>query len=188
MTELPAAVEKSVEVENVVTSSSLGCNIDLDALNDDIEKAQYNAEQFPGLIYRSTDPQVTILVFRSGKLVCTGAKSMQQTEEVLDGLLETFDEIGLEYEDPSISVQNIVGVGNINEKLNLNAIAIAFGLEKTEYEPEQFPGVVYRMEEVSTVALLFGSGKIVITGGKEPDQITKGVEQVYSELTNYSLI
>lgn len=188
MSTLPDEIEETVQIENVVTSSDLGCNLDLEALSLDLPKSQYNVEQFPGLIYRSTDPKVTILVFRSGKIVCTGSQSIEKTKEALAGLLDEFDELGLEYDDPEVNVQNIVGVANLDEPLNLNAIAIGFGLENTEYEPEQFPGLVYRMEDHPTVALLFGSGKMVITGGKETTDVTGGVEQVYGKLQEFSLI
>lgn len=188
MSTLPEQIADTVHIENVVTSSDLGCNLDLAALNKDLPQAQYNVEQFPGLIYRSTDPKVTILVFRSGKVVCTGSQSIDRTKEALSDLLDTFDELGVQYDDPDVTVQNIVGVANLDEPLNLNAIAIGFGLEHTEYEPEQFPGLVYRMEDHPTVALLFGSGKMVITGGKDPADVTGGVERVYNELKEYSLI
>ncbi len=188
MSALPEQIKETVQIENVVTSSDLGCNLDLAALSKDLPKSQYNVEQFPGMIYRSEDPRVTILVFRSGKVVCTGSQSIDRTETALNGLLSQFDELGLEYDDPDITVQNIVGVANLDEPLNLNAIAIGFGLEQTEYEPEQFPGLVYRMNDHPTVALLFGSGKMVITGGKETDDVVSGVERVYTELQEFGLV
>jgi len=188
MTVLPDQIVESIQIENVVTSADMECNLDLAALHEDLDQSQYNVEQFPGLIYRSDDPKVTILVFRSGKIVCTGSQSYEGSKKALDVLLGKFDALGLEYSTPELTVQNIVGVADLGEVLNLNAIAIGFGLEKTEYEPEQFPGLVYRMEDQPTVALMFGSGKMVITGGKETDHVRVGVEHVYEKLQEYSLI
>ncbi len=188
MSTLPASIGDTIEVQNVVTSSDLQCDVDLDALSDDIPQSQYNVEQFPGLIYRSTDPKVTILLFRSGKIVCTGSQSLDRTEDALSGMLKELDDLWLEYSDPDIDVQNIVGVANLDKPLNLNAIAIGLGLENTEYEPEQFPGLVYRLEDHPTVVLLFGSGKMVITGGKSTADIETGVEHVYNELDNLALV
>lgn len=188
MNSLPAEIEETIAIENVVTSSDLGCNLDLENLSLDLQKSQYNVEQFPGLIYRSDEPKVTILVFRSGKVVCTGSQSIDNTTEGLDAFLSQLDDLGVEYGDVDIDVQNIVGVANLGQALNLNAIAIGLGLECTEYEPEQFPGLIYRMEDAPTVALLFGSGKMVMTGGKHPDHVTEGVKQVYDDLKGLSLI
>lgn len=188
MSTLPDHLAETVKIENVVTSSDLGCDLDLDALSEDLPEAQYNVEQFPGLIYRASDPKVTILVFRSGKIVCTGSQAVGEAEQALNDLLDTFDEIGLEYSNPEATVQNIVGVADLEEPLNLNAIAIGLGLGNTEYEPEQFPGLVYRMEDHPTVALLFGSGKMVITGGKKTADVDSGVARVYEELEEYNLI
>lgn len=188
MTTLPPEVEDSIQIENVVTSSDIGCNLDLAPLAADIPNAQYDASQFPGLVYRSNDPKVTILVFRSGQIVCTGSRSVDRSRTALDRLLGSFDDLGIEYDDPTISVQNIVGVANVDTPLNLNAIAIAFGLENTEYEPEQFPGLVYRLENHPTVALLFGSGKMVVTGGKSTEHVEESVEHVYGDLENFSLL
>lgn len=188
MPALPEQISETVKIENVVTSADLKCDLDLAALHEDLEDSQYNVEQFPGLIYRSIEPKVTILVFRSGKIVCTGSRAVKDSEKALDALLAQFDELGLEYTDPELTIQNIVGVGDIGSPLNLNAIAIGFGLENTEYEPEQFPGLVYRMEDKPTVALIFGSGKMVITGGKNPSDVEQGVSHVYQQLQEYSLL
>lgn len=177
-----------IEIQNVVTSCDLGCNIDLEALNEDLPNSQYSASQFPGLIYRSKNPKATILIFRSGKVVCTGAESVPDTENAFEELTTEFDELGLQYDDPTIDVQNIVASSDLGEKLNLNAIAIGLGLENTEYEPEQFPGLIYRNEELDTVTLLFGSGKIVVTGGTTNESVIKGTEMIRKELESLSLI
>lgn len=177
-----------IDVQNVVTSCDLGSNIDLEALAEDLPKSQYNASQFPGLIFRSQDPKATILIFRSGKVVCTGAKSVSATEEAFKVLTSEFDEIGLLYDEPAITVQNIVASSDLGEKLNLNAIAIGLGLENTEYEPEQFPGLIYRSENDETVTLLFGSGKIVVTGGTTNEAIVAATENTREELESLSLL
>jgi transcription initiation factor TFIID TATA-box-binding protein len=91
-------------------------------------------------------------------------------------------------EDPEITVQNIVTSADIGQSLNLNAIAIGLGLENIEYEPEQFPGLVYRIDDPDVVALLFGSGKLVVTGGKEPADATRAVERIVDRLTDLDLL
>jgi transcription initiation factor TFIID TATA-box-binding protein len=70
----------------------------------------------------------------------------------------------------------------------LNAIAIGLGLENIEYEPEQFPGLVYRISDPKVVVLLFGSGKLVVTGGRKPEDAANAVDQIVEELKNLSLL
>jgi transcription initiation factor TFIID TATA-box-binding protein len=188
MAALPTEVVDSIQVENVVTSSDLGCDLDLEPLSEDLSDSQYNFEQFPGLIYRTEEPRVTILVFRSGKVVCTGSRSYDWIEDALTQLLDEFNALGIDYTYPEMDIQNVVGMADLGSVLNLNAIAIGLGLENTEYEPEQFPGLVYRIEDLPTVGLLFGSGKVVVTGGKTTDDIRAGVEHIHAELDELALL
>lgn len=188
MSKTPKEITETITVENVVASTSTGRDLDLEALCMDMPESQFNPDNFPGLIYRSVDERVAALIFRSGKIVCTGADSIEQIHRVLTELEEKFDEIGLEHNDLEPTVQNVVGVADLGDNMNLNAIAIGLGLEETEYEPEQFPGLIYRGSDTNTVSLLFGSGKLVITGGKSTDNIEHGVEMMYSELDDLALM
>jgi len=91
-------------------------------------------------------------------------------------------------DDPEITVQNIVSSADLGVDLNLNAIAIGLGLENIEYEPEQFPGLVYRLDEPEVVALLFGSGKLVVTGGTEPADAEAAVDVITERLADLGLL
>jgi transcription initiation factor TFIID TATA-box-binding protein len=179
---------ENVQVENVVASTSLGQELDLEHLADDIPTAHYDPEQFPGLVYRTQDPKAATLVFRSGEVVTTGAKAINDIHEALDQVTEEISDLGVDIDsDPDVQVQNIVASADLGDQLNLNAIAIGLGLENVEYEPEQFPGLVYRMDDPEVVALLFGSGKAVITGGKETHQASAAVEIVQNRLDDLGL-
>ncbi len=90
--------------------------------------------------------------------------------------------------DPEVTIQNIVTSGDFGARLNLTAIAIGLGLEAVEYEPEQFPGLVYRLDEPDVVALLFGSGKLVITGGEQPSDAQAAIETVQTQLVELDLL
>ncbi|MFB9826219.1 TATA-box-binding protein [Halobaculum roseum] len=180
---------ESINIENVVASTGIEQELDLQTVAMDLEGADYDPEQFPGLVYRTADPKSAALIFRSGKIVCTGAKS---TDAVHEALHMVFDElraldIPIE-EDPEITVQNIVTSADLGKDLNLNAIAIGLGLENIEYEPEQFPGLVYRIDEPDVVALLFGSGKLVITGGTEPADAEAAVQVISDRLSDLGLL
>jgi transcription initiation factor TFIID TATA-box-binding protein len=181
--------KETINIENVVASTGIGQELDLQSVAMDLEGADYDPEQFPGLVYRTQNPKSAALIFRSGKIVCTGAKS---TDAVHESLHIVFDKLrALEIpvaDDPEITVQNIVTSADLGVSLNLNAIAIGLGLENIEYEPEQFPGLVYRLSEPSVVALLFGSGKLVITGGKEPSDAEEAVDNIVSRLDELGLL
>ena len=62
------------------------------------------------------------------------------------------------------------------------------GLENVEYEPEQFPGLVYRIKQPKVVVLIFSSGKLVITGGKSPEECEEGARIVRMQLENMGLL
>ncbi|XVH32928.1 TATA-box-binding protein [Haloferacaceae archaeon DSL9] len=179
----------TITIENVVASTGIGQELDLQSVAMDLEGADYDPEQFPGLVYRTQDPKSAALIFRSGKIVCTGAKSTDAVHESLHIVFDKLRELEIPIdEEPEITVQNIVTSADLGKSLNLNAIAIGLGLENIEYEPEQFPGLVYRLDEPSVVALLFGSGKLVITGGKAPTDAEAAVDVITERLESLGLL
>ena len=181
--------KKTIEIENVVASTAIGQELDLEQVTLDMEGADYDPDQFPGLVYRTQEPKTAALIFRSGKIVCTGAKSPEDVDKGLKIVFDKLRDLGIEVdEDPNIKVQNIVASADIGHDLNLNAIAIGLGLENIEYEPEQFPGLVYRLESPEVVVLLFGSGKLVVTGGEKPDDADKAVETIINQLEELDLL
>jgi transcription initiation factor TFIID TATA-box-binding protein len=180
---------KTIKIENVVASTAIGQEIDLKNLTIALEGADYDPERFPGLVYRTKDPKTAALIFRSGKIVCTGAKSIDDVGLGLKNLFKKMGEVGIKVEGtPDVKVQNIVASADLASVLNLNAIAIGLGLENIEYEPEQFPGLVYRIDKPKVVVLLFGSGKLVVTGGKQPKDAEDAVVRIVRELEGLALI
>ncbi len=176
-----------VKVENVVASVTLNQRIDLELITKNLENAEYEPEQFPGLVYHLTEPKAAALIFGSGKIVCTGTKSVEEAKRAIYKIIEDIKRAGIEINDePEITVQNIVATANLNAELNLDAIAIS--LDNTEYEPEQFPGLVYRMNDPKVVLLLFGSGKIVCTGAKSVEDAERAAENIYKTLKELGLI
>ena len=161
-----------MNIENVVASTYLGQELDLNRIEEALEGAEYNPQQFPGLVYRLKEPKTATLIFRSGKVVCTGAKCRDDVNTI----------------EPKIEVQNIVASSDLEQEINLHTVAITLGLEKVEYEPEQFPGLVYRLDDPKVVVLLFGSGKMVCTGAKVPEDVTRAVDKIAAELRAASLM
>jgi transcription initiation factor TFIID TATA-box-binding protein len=179
----------SIEIQNVVASTGIGQELDLEALAEDLPGSDFNPDNFPGLVYRTQEPKAAALIFRSGKIVCTGAKSIDDVHEALEIIFGKLRDLQIPVEEtPEITVQNIVSSADLGHTLNLNALAIGLGLEDVEYEPEQFPGLVYRMDEPDVVILLFGSGKIVITGGKQPEDAAEAVDVIVGRIDDLGLL
>ena len=163
-----------MNIENVVASTYLGQELDLNKIEDALEGAEYNPQQFPGLVYRLKEPKTATLIFRSGKVVCTGAKCREDVKVAISKVAKDLEKADVKITiEPKIEVQNIVASSDLEQEINLNTVAITLGLEKVEYEPEQFPGLVYRLDDPKVVVLLFGSGKMVCTGAKVPEDVTR---------------
>jgi transcription initiation factor TFIID TATA-box-binding protein len=176
-----------VVIENVVASTSLGQKFDLGLITVNLDRVEYEPEQFPGLVYHLDEPKAAALIFGSGKIVCTGAKSIEEAHLAIKKIVEKIREAGIEINsEPEVVIQNVVATANLNAELNLDAIAIA--LDNTEYEPEQFPGLVYRMQDPKVVLLLFGSGKIVCTGAKSVEDAKRATENVKATLKELGLL
>ncbi len=172
-----------VRIENVVASASLGAELDLQKIANALEEADYAPDRFPGLIYRLKEPGTAVLLFHSGKLVCTGGKSWRQIDRSVRIVSELVRKAGEKVPaHPKIQIQNIVATSDLGAELDLNAIAIALGLDRVEYEPEQFPGLVCRLEDPRVVVLLFGSGKLVCTGARRPVDIERAVGKITADL------
>ena len=179
----------TIKIENVVASTSIGIEINLKQVLLASEGADYDPERFPGLVYRTKDPKTAALIFRSGKIVCTGAKSIDDVYRGLENVFQSLRNIGIDVKGtPEIKVQNIVASADLHSVLNLNAIALGLGMENVEYEPEQFPGLVYRLSEPKVVVLLFGTGKLVVTGGRKPEDAADAVDHIVKELKSLSLL
>ena len=174
---------KEIEIVNIVVSSSLEKKIPLEKMAATLPNTEYNPEQFPGLVLRIKEPKTSALIFNSGKIVCTGARSLEAVEQSIVRIIEELKKIDIIIEiKPKIEVQNIVASGSIGMHLNLNTLAIK--LRNTEYEPEQFPGLVYKLKGTNATFLLFTNGKIVCTGTRCREDVDKAVEKLVENLNS----
>ncbi len=171
---------KIYKVQNIVASISLKTQIPLNKLKK-LQNTQYNPDQFPGLVLRLPDIHVTFLVFGSGKLVCTGGRSKEDIINAMGRLLKELRKINVNIRTKwKIEIQNIVASGDLNRPLDLNKIAYA--VDETEYNPEQFPGLVYKLSNSKITFLLFGTGKIVCTGAKNIAEIDDAIKILVSAI------
>ncbi|MEM3328977.1 MAG: TATA-box-binding protein [Saccharolobus sp.] len=176
-----------VNVENIVATVTLEQSLDLYAMERSIPNIEYDPDQFPGLIFRLEQPKVTALIFKSGKMVVTGAKSTEELIKAVKRIIKTFKKYGIKIAGkPKIQIQNIVASANLHVNVNLDKAA--FLLENNMYEPEQFPGLIFRMDDPRVVLLIFSSGKMVITGAKREEEVSKAVKRIYDKLTELDCV
>jgi len=132
---------------------------------------------------------VSILLFHSGKIVATGADAVEEAEDAVHTVFSTLEDLGVPIaDDYSVNIENIVTSAELGHRLNLNAVAIGLGVEEVEYEPEQFPGLIYRIEDPDVCVLLFGSGEVVVSGGSEEGQAEEAIATVEEELDTLGLL
>ena len=231
--------EERLTVVNVVASTRVAEELDLPDIAIQLN-CEYEPEQFPGVVYRVVDPKLAILMFRSGRAVCTGGKNQNNIEVGIEMMTRDLRAAGIEtwdLKDVEIEVQNMVatyslfypedydGVARMDDnntrvidtsdgiraatdeevadederirgiregeplaalprKLNLNNLTFHLPFDKVEYEPEQFPGLIYRLDYPKVVCLIFGSGKMVITGARAKAEILEAVQFIQDELAD----
>lgn len=165
------------EIVNIVASQRIALNLDINEIAYQLN-IDYEQEQFPGMVYRTVKPKVCVLLFRSGKAVATGAKSLDDIEIAFETLRQDLTDNGFEIWDSDACethLHNLVVTADYSDivgdsKLNLSSLMFYLPFDKTEYEPEQFPGLIYRIENPNVVFLIFSSGKCVITGAKDYEE------------------
>lgn len=173
--------KKHVEIVNIVVSSSLEHDIPLEKMAATLSNTEYNPEQFPGLVIRIKEPKTSALIFSSGKIVCTGARNLTDVRESINKIIKSLEKIKIKITiEPEINIQNMVAAGSIGMDLNLNQLTMK--LDNTEYEPEQFPGLVYKIPALKATFLLFSNGKIVCTGTKSEAEVHNAVDKLIDNL------
>jgi transcription initiation factor TFIID TATA-box-binding protein len=176
-----------INIQNVVASASLKQTFDLPTIVQAFPGVEYRPQQFPGLVYRLKKPKTATLIFSSGKMVCTGAKSERQSRKAVMTVVENLKKSGIVIAGkPEITIQNIVSSAILGGIIDLEKTT--YSLEKTMYEPEQFPGLIYRMNDPKIVFLLFTSGNIVITGAKKEEEVYRAVTILKKTLEEKELI
>ncbi len=173
--------KKEITIVNIVISSSLEKDIPLEKMAATLPNTEYNPEQFPGLVLRIKDPKTSALIFSSGKIVCTGARTMEQVDLSIQSIIKSLKKLNIHVTiKPKITVQNIVASGSIGMALNLNVLGLK--LPNTEYEPEQFPGLVHKLKGTNATFLLFSNGKIVCTGTKTEQEVNDATDMLIERL------
>jgi len=179
--------EAYISIENVVASATLNQRIDLNSIVRIFPGVEYRPEQFPGLVYRLKKPKTATLIFSSGKMVCTGAKSERLARKAIMKVVDELKRGGIVIlAKPEIQIQNIVASAGLGGRIDLEKTT--YSLKKTMYEPEQFPGLIYRMDDPKVVILIFASGKLVCTGAKKEAEVPRAIAKLQATLEEKGLI
>jgi transcription initiation factor TFIID TATA-box-binding protein len=177
----------SICIQNIVASAALNQRISLKSIVEKFPQAEYNPRVFPGLVFRLKKPKTATLIFETGKMVCTGAKSEKEAIRAVNKVTKELKSRGIQIANkPAITVQNIVASAALNGEIDLENVV--YKLKKVMYEPEQFPGAVYRMDEPKVVFLIFSAGKLVCVGAKREQDVYVAVDKLQGILEEKELI
>jgi transcription initiation factor TFIID TATA-box-binding protein len=176
-----------IKIQNVVATATLNQKVDLNAVVKSYPGVEYRPERFPGLVFRLKRPKTATLIFNSGKMVCTGAKSEKESRRAVMNVIKELKKGGIIIiSKPELKIQNIVASVSLGGRVDLE-LAVSM-LVKTMYEPEQFPGLIYRMDEPKVVILIFASGNLVCTGAKKEQDVYDAVHKLHESLEEQNLI
>ncbi|MEE6494167.1 hypothetical protein FKM82_017036 [Ascaphus truei] len=172
------------QLQNIVSTVNLACKLDLKKIALQARNAEYNPKRFAAVIMRIRDPRTTALIFSSGKMVCTGAKSEEQSRLAARKYARVVQKLGFPAKFLDFKIQNMVGSCDVRFPIRLEGLVLTHQ-QFSSYEPELFPGLIYRMVKPRIVLLIFVSGKVVLTGAKERSEIYEAFENIYPILKGF---
>ena len=184
-------VEPVVKIENIVATAALKHGIDLSAVVKAFPEVNYRPKRFPGLVFKLKRPRTTILIFSTGKMVCTGARSERDAAKALRKVVRTLNKGGIIITGKlEIEITNVVATASLDGKVDLLQLydSETSMRGRITYEPEQFPGLIYRMNDPKVVILLFSSGKLVCTGARKEGDVHQAVDNLRQKLEKNDLI
>merc|ERR1712226_144482 len=172
------------QLQNIVSTVNLNTKLDLKKIALHARNAEYNPKRFAAVIMRIREPRTTALIFSSGKMVCTGAKSEEQSRLAARKYARVIQKLGFPAKFIDFKIQNIVGSCDVKFPIRLEGLVLAH-CQFCSYEPELFPGLIYRMVKPKIVLLIFVSGKVVLTGAKVRSEIYEAFESIYPILRGF---
>lgn len=176
-----------IRIQNIVASAALNQRISLGKIVEKFPFAEYSPRVFPGLVFRLKKPKTATLIFETGKMVCTGAKSEKEAIQAVNKVARELKSHGIPIEHkPEVKIQNIVASAELNGEIDLENVV--YKLKRVMYEPEQFPGAVFRMDEPKVVFLIFSAGKLVCVGAKREEDVYTAVNKLQQMLEEQELI
>lgn len=170
-----------MKLQNIVATTNLGLELDLKKIALTARNAEYNPKRFSAVIVRIRDPKTTALIFASGKMVITGAKTEHDSRLAARKYARIVQKIGFAARFLEFKIQNMVSSCDVRFPVRLEGLVCAHA-KFCSYEPELFPGLIYRMVQPKIVLLIFVSGKVVLTGAKSREDLQTAFNNIYSVL------
>ena len=167
-----------MKIENVVMTVELNCPLNLMEIAVRARNAEYNPERFNAVVMRIREPKCTALVFASGKMVVTGCKSETDCETAARQFAVIIKKVGFDIEYKHAKLSNLVGVCDCGFPISLEQLALQHSKFAT-YEPELFPGLIYRMVQPKVTFIAFVSGKVVLTGARYQADLFDAFEKMF---------
>ncbi|XP_063982633.1 uncharacterized protein LOC135165348 isoform X2 [Diachasmimorpha longicaudata] len=171
-------------LQNVVSTVSVGCELQLMKINTQTRNSEYNPGRFTGLVMRIRNPRATALIFRSGKIVCTGARSEDDAFLASRKFARIIQKLGFPVKFMNFKVQNMVATCDLKFPIKLEHLNHMHGQFST-YEPELYPGLIYRMVAPRVVLLIFVNGKVVLTGAKNRGELREALTNIHPILKSF---
>ncbi len=171
-------------IENIIAHAQIADKLNISNIAEKIPEFIYEPEKFSGLTYKMDHPKTAILLLSSGKVVCTGAKKIEDVENALDKFIDKIESAKIKVKkEIDIEIQNVVVSTELKKELHLSSISTGLLLEKVDYEPSHFPGIIYRMDDIGAICFIFSSGKIVCTGAKDIEKASNAIETMKEKLS-----
>jgi transcription initiation factor TFIID TATA-box-binding protein len=172
------------KLQNIVSTANLKCILDLREIALKAKNAEYNPRRFAAVIMRIKEPKTTALIFSSGKIVCTGARTEEDSKQASRIYAKIILKLGFPVKFTEFTVQNIVASCDVKFPIRLEGLANTY-INFCSYEPEMFPGLIFHMLDPKVVLLIFVSGKIVLTGAKKREDIYRAYQKIIPILSQF---
>lgn len=174
-----------IKIENIVAYAQVSELLDIKFLSEKIAGSSYNPDEFDGLSVKYDEDKLAVIVLSNGKVVCTGSKSIEEATEKIKKITSQIKKIGFEVKkNYDIQIENIIASADFKKELHLASIATGLALQNVDYHPEEFPGLIYRMDDICTVLIVFSSGKVVCTGAKNIDDASNSIKKIEEKLSS----
>ena len=174
-----------IQIENIIAYAQISKLFDIKLLSEKIADSIYNPSEFDGLSIKYDNEKIAVIVLGTGKVVCTGAKEITDAIDKIKKVTSQIKKIGFKIKkDYKVKIENIIVSTDLKKELNLASLATKLFPQEVDYQPEVFPGLVYKMDDLQTILIIFNSGKIVCTGAKSIDDATNSIKKMEEKLSS----
>jgi transcription initiation factor TFIID TATA-box-binding protein len=177
------------KASNILGIVKISDQLDLEKIYLGLENVSYEPEVFSGLVYHNENPTGTATLFKTGKVICSGTNDIEKMKKIVSEIINKLKILEIPvYDTFKIEIKNMVFTKDLGQPINLAKVALSFGLENVDYEPEDFPGLVYRIDEPQATFILFGSGKIICTGAKANSLAEEAFKKLEKKLKRHKIL